>query len=131
MKLLVDTHCWLWFFLSPDRLSAPALELLEDEDSEIFVSVASAWEIVIKHSLGKLSLPSPPDEYIPSRLAEMRHRTLPIELPHALALAGLPDHHKDPFDRILMAQAISEGIALMTADPAIREYSGVPLLWAG
>jgi PIN domain nuclease of toxin-antitoxin system len=131
LRFLVDTHCWLWFFLSPERLGNKSLELLEDESSDICFSVASAWEIVIKHSLGKLSLPLPPSEYIPARLSEMRHQTLAIELSHALNLARLPDRHKDPFDRILLSQAISEGIPLMTADPILRDYPGVPLLWAG
>lgn len=131
MRVVVDTHCWLWFFLEPSRLSAEALAVLVDEESEIYFSTVSAWEIVIKYSLGKLSLPSPPAEYIPSRLFEMGHLSLPVEMSHIWSLQSLPEIHKDPFDRLLMGQAAKEGIPLMTADPMIRQYPGIPLFWAG
>lgn len=78
MKLLLDTHCWLWFLLSPSRLSPAALAALESEETAIFFSTASAWEIVIKFSTGKLGLPLPPEQYIPRRVAELGHQTLPI-----------------------------------------------------
>lgn len=88
------------------------------------------WEIIIKASIGKLALPLPPVEYIPSRLALLGDRPLAIEQPHVLRLSGLPLHHKDPFDRILVAQAQTEGMGLLTADLEIARYD-VDVIWAG
>lgn len=130
MSLLVDTHCWLWSLLAPERLNAPSREALRDPRQAVFLSVASMWEMTIKAGLGKLSLPLPPSEYIPSRLATLGHQTLPILPPHVFALERMPLHHKDPFDRLLVAQAQVEGLQLVTADQALRPYD-VPLLWAG
>ena len=129
MRLLVDTHCWLWQLDSPERLNDAAREALTDGENEIFFSAASVWEIVIKTSIGKLSLPVPPREFIPSRLAALRHQSLAITQAHALALASLPLHHRDPFDRILIAQTRSEGLTLVTADAALVAYD-VEILWA-
>lgn len=84
MKLLVDTHCWLWYLLAPEKLNARAQELLRGDESEIYFSAASAWEIVIKHALGKLVLPLPPAEYIPDRTAALRHHLAAIEMRHVL-----------------------------------------------
>ena len=130
MKLLLDTHCWLWQLLEPVKLNASASALLIDPTHEIYFSAASAWEIVVKFGLGKLSIPQPPMEYIPDRMAAMGHRPLPITQTHALKLHGLPTVHKDPFDRILVAQALVENMQLMTADPMLRKYPA-PLIWAG
>lgn len=130
MKILLDTHCWLWYLLSPERLNSSVQDILRDSDNEVFLSVGSAWEIVIKAGLGKLSLPLPATEYIPDRLKVLGHQSLPVLQHHVLQVAQLPAHHRDPFDRLLVAQARVEELQLMTADPAIRAYD-VPILWAG
>jgi PIN domain nuclease of toxin-antitoxin system len=104
--------------------------VLRDPDNEVFLSVGSAWEMVIKAGLGKLSLPLPVTDYIPDRLKALGHQSLPILQQHVLQVAQLPTHHRDPFDRLLVAQARVEELQLMTADPAIRAYE-VPILWAG
>lgn len=130
MRVLVDTHCWLWQLGEPERLTAEARAVLSTRENDVFFSAASAWEIVIKHSVGRLSLPHAPAEYIPSRLAALGNVSLPVAQAHVLRLAALPLHHKDPFDRILIAQALVEGLHLITADPAMRSYE-VPIIWAG
>ena len=129
MRLLVDTHCWLWYLLAPERLNSKAQEILREPENEILFSAASAWEIVIKFSLGKLDLPLPPSEYIPNRLDLLGHQTLPIRQDHVLKIEALPAHHRDPFDRVLIAQAQAESLPLMTADSAITAYD-VAILWA-
>ena len=130
MRLLVDTHCWLWFLLSPEKLNPASREALSDSEHVIYFSVASAWEIVIKASLGKLELPQSPSKYIPDRLTQLGHEQLPILQEHVLELENLPAHHKDPFDRILLVQAQVEDLLLVTADRTLALY-GQPLLWAG
>ena len=130
MRLLVDTHCWLWYLLSPERLNTSAREHLQNPAHQIYFSAASAWEIVIKYGLGKLKLPLSPRQYIPSRLAALGHESLPITQEHTLGVEGLPAHHKDPFDRILIAQTLVEDLELVTADESLKRYE-VDLLWAG
>ena len=122
MTLLVDTHCWLWWLTEPGRLRAPALSLLNEAGTRILLSAASSWEIAIKYSLGKLHLPQHPEEFIPVRLQRDRIEALPIEHSHALKTAELPYHHRDPFDRLLIAQAMVLDIPIMTADPAFDAY---------
>ena len=122
MRILLDTQCWLWMALSPERFSTRARRIVEDSSHTLYLSAASAWEIAIKHAMGKLRLPEPPERYVPSRLASLGVQTLAIEHTHALRLAALPSHHRDPFDRLLVAQAQSEGLPILTADPAIRAY---------
>jgi PIN domain nuclease of toxin-antitoxin system len=128
VKVLVDTHCWLWFLMTPERLCGTAIDALADPLNEVFVSAAVAWEIVVKHGLGKLSLPLPAAQYVTERLTAVGHRALPISVEHALALAGLPPHHKDPFDPILVAQAQVENLTLVTADDKLKAYA-VSILW--
>lgn len=130
MRLLVDTHCWLWYLLTPEKLNAASQEALSDSGHSIFFSTASTWEIVVKASLGKLDLPLPPSRYIPERLALLGHQTLPILQEHVFQLEKLPFHHKDPFDRLLLAQAQVENLVFLTADGTLIQY-GQPLLWAG
>jgi PIN domain nuclease of toxin-antitoxin system len=128
VKLLVDTHCWLWFLLTPERLSAAAVDALAGAANEVYVSAAVAWEIVVKNALGKLPLPLPAAQYVRERIEAIGHRPLAIAVEHALAIADLPPYHKDPFDRILIAQAQVEQLTLVTADDKIRAYA-VPILW--
>lgn len=130
MRLLVDTHCWLWYLLAPERLNEAAQTALGNPENEIFFSVASTWEIVVKFALGKLDLPLPPSEYVPDRLARLGNQTLAIRQDHVLRIENLPAHHRDPFDRILIAQAQTDDLRFMTADKVLTAYD-VPILWAG
>lgn len=130
MKLLLDTHCWLWWFAQPERLSEDAIAQIADETNELWFSVASIWEIGIKVAIGKLQLPEPIDTYISTRMVNLGARFLEITAPHALQAAVLPLHHRDPFDRMLIAQAQIEGMTLVSADPIFQQYSDLSLLWA-
>jgi PIN domain nuclease of toxin-antitoxin system len=122
VRFLVDTHCWLWLQASPERLSSEMLSLLEDPANELILSAASSWEIAIKYALGKLPLPEPPSRYVPSRMATSGSRGLPVEHAHALRVAELPAHHRDPFDRLLIAQAQIEKLVLVTVDREFEKY---------
>lgn len=130
MRLLIDTECWLWAFLSPDRLNEEARQKIIDGDNEIVLSAVSSWEIAIKAALKKLVLPEEPSRYVPSRLAEQGMLSLSIEHNHALRVYSLPQHHKDPFDRLLIAQAQVEDLPIMTADRQFKDYD-VNLIWGG
>jgi PIN domain nuclease of toxin-antitoxin system len=129
MRLLLDTHVWLWLQTAPERLGA-ALPAVEDPANELLLSAASAWEIAIKWQLGKLPLPEPPATYLADRMATSGVRALPVSHAHAAAVAELPRHHSDPFDRLLLTQAGAEGATLVTADTALDPYD-VELLRAG
>ena len=122
MRLLVDTQCWLWMAASPDRLSASARAIVGAAEHELLLSAASVWEVAIKHALGKLQLPEPPERYVPSRVTALRMTPLAIEHTHAIRVASLPDRHRDPFDRLLIAQALVEDVPILTADPAFAAY---------
>jgi len=130
MRFLIDTHCWLWSVSAPHRLRAAAAELIEDAENTVVFSAVSALEIAIKVSLGKLQLPEPATKFVESRLRGLGMTSLPIYLSHALRVGDLPQHHGDPFDRLLVAQSQIEGLALMTADAAIAAYD-VEIIWAG
>jgi PIN domain nuclease of toxin-antitoxin system len=119
MKLLLDTHALLWALAQPERLSGEARAAIADARNAVFVSAASSWEIEIKTALGKLR--TPPD--LEAQLTERRFLELPIRLKHALALRRLPLHHRDPFDRMLVAQAMVEGLTLVTSDEQVLAYS--------
>lgn len=131
MKLLLDTQCWLWWFAQPDRLNEEAIAQMVDENNELWFSVASIWEIGIKVAIGKLPLPEPIDSYIYTRMVQLGAQVLEIRLPHALGAAALPLHHKDPFDRMLIAQAQIEQMTLVSSDSMFQQYSDISLLWAG
>jgi PIN domain nuclease of toxin-antitoxin system len=118
LKLLLDTHVLLWALLKPALLSQAATEAIEDAANEVYVSVVSAWEIEIKSAKGKLSLP----ETLPEALDRLRYISLPVSLDQVLTVESLPRHHRDPFDRILIAQAQLEGMTLVTSDRHIRHY---------
>lgn len=122
MKLLLDTHIFIWWADTPEKLSSVALSALEDETNDLILSVVSVWEIQIKSQLGKLKLSQPLKDLIESQQEANDLKILPIELPHALALNTLPVHHKDPFDRLLIAQSIVEDITLVTADDKLSVY---------
>ena len=121
-RLLLDTHIWLWSISAPNRLGREGLSLLEDAENELFLSAASSWEIPIKYRLGRIPWPEPPDKFIPPRLIRDRIKPLPVEHHHACHVANLPDHHRDPFDRLLIAQARTEGFIFITADIRLKDY---------
>ncbi|HKH45363.1 MAG TPA: type II toxin-antitoxin system VapC family toxin [Thermoanaerobaculia bacterium] len=127
--ILLDTHVWLWLNGAVERLSPEVLDLLSAPSSDIYLSAASAWEIGIKVSTGKLVLPVAPEEYIPLRMVDNGVRPLPILHQHALRAAALPLFHKDPFDRLLVAQAQVEKLKLVTVDRHLADYD-VEILWA-
>jgi len=122
MKILIDTQVFLWWNAGSDRLSDEATRLLADSNTIVVLSAASSWEIAIKYRLRKIHLPEPPQSYVVSRMARERIIGLPIEHVHALAVASLPLHHRDPFDRILIAQAQVEQIPILTADSTFGAY---------
>ncbi len=122
MNVLVDTHVWIWSLASPDRLSPESRSLLSSTRNVVFLSAASAWELAIKAALGKIELPEPVETYVPTRMARQGVTALPITHAHALRVSTLPPHHRDPFDRLLIAQAIVERLPILTADTAFDSY---------
>lgn len=129
MKLLLDTQCWLWWCAQPEKLNDNVIEQIADETNEVWFSVTSAWEMGIKVAIGKLSLPEKIDDYVSTRMTQLGARSLEITASHALRVAVLPLHHRDPFDRILIAQAQVEDMTLVSADSTFNQYE-VSLLWA-
>lgn len=127
MKLLLDTHVFLWLQTEPERLGEK-LSRLEDTRNELLFSAASSWEIAIKYALGRLPLPEPPPRYVPERLRAIGAQALPVEHSHALAVAALPPLHRDPFDRLLVAQAQLLDATIFTADPIVARYPARTLL---
>jgi PIN domain nuclease of toxin-antitoxin system len=122
MNLLLDTHIFIWWDSDPDQLSPPARALCEDESNTLFLSMASVWEMQIKHQLGKLTFHRPLAEIIQSQQLANGLQFLPIALTHIYALSVLPHHHKDPFDRLIIAQAQVEKLALVSMDAVFRQY---------
>jgi PIN domain nuclease of toxin-antitoxin system len=122
MKVLIDTHVFLWWNTDDPFLSLHAREIIANGQNEIFLSVASVWEIVIKAAKGKLILPEAPGQYIESRMGLYRFRPLPIQISHAAHVYELPPHHNDPFDRLLIAQSQLEVMPLVTKDEDIQRY---------
>ncbi len=123
MRLLLDTQVFLWHISADSRLPAAYRDAIRDPANEVYLSVASVWEAVIKHAIGKLPLPEPPAEYLPRERAAHQITTLPIEEAALIHLAGLPSLHRDPFDRIIVAQALQYGLTLLTVDEVLRGYS--------
>jgi PIN domain nuclease of toxin-antitoxin system len=127
MKLLLDTHAFLWFIDDSPRLSAQAKASLES-DAELLISTASLWEIAIKNSIGKLTLAQPYETFIPQQLEQNNIEILPINLAHISVVCTLPFHHRDPFDRLLLAQALVEQLPIVSADTVFDMYA-VERLW--
>ena len=119
---LLDTHVWLWLATNPDRIPRDVLDSLEDLDTEVYLSAASVWEIAIKYRTKRLSLRSSPRTYVANRLLAEEIQMLPVQLHHAIEVAELPDHHTDPFDRMLVAQARVESLRLISADRLLEPY---------
>ncbi|MUG92090.1 PIN domain-containing protein [Scytonema sp. UIC 10036] len=128
MRALLDTHTLIWWVTDDTRLSSTAKNIIIDPGNVLFLSAASAWEIVIKVRLGKLTLPDVPERYIPSRLEMNRFESLPIQMIHAMHVTNLPDLHRDPFHRILIAQSQVEKMPIITVDSQIVQYS-VNVIW--
>jgi len=122
VRLLLDTCTFLWIVGDASELSARAREAFADPANEAFLSAASAWEIAVKHRLGRLPLPEPPESFVPAQRAAHGLEPLAIDEESALHVAKLPDLHRDPFDRMLVAQALVGGLVVVTPDDSIREY---------
>lgn len=122
MSYLLDTHVWLWLLTDPARIRADLLSELRFGRTRLLLSAASSWEIAIKWGIGRLPLPDPPATYIPSRMLRSGVEGLPVEHAHALRVAGLPNLHRDPFDRLLIAQAQVERLMIVTVDPVFDAY---------
>lgn len=125
MNLLLDTHVLIWCFENNKRLKGPVRAAIIDADNNVFVSAASTWELTIKAALGKISMP----DDLETQLKRCDFKPIPISIQHTIAVKNLPDHHRDPFDRLLIAQALSESLTLVSHDPAVWKYR-VPVLRA-
>lgn len=129
MRLLLDTHVWLWMIAEDERLNEPTRAALSDPENDIYLSAAAVWELAIKHAAGKLKYTGSPAIQVPLHIKRSGVLPLPITAEHVLAAATLPMHHSDPFDRMMIAQALAEELTMATADDRLSAY-GVPLLMA-
>lgn len=127
MRLLLDTHIFLWFISGDKRLSDGFRESIRDPENEIYLSAVSLWEAIIKHQLGRLSLPQPPETYLPTQREQHQISSLSLDEASVSQLAKLPPIHRDPFDRMLICQAIEHGLTIVTVDNALGAYP-VPIL---
>ncbi len=128
MRVLLDTHVFLWWVLDDSRLSERAREIIGEGKNDVLFSVASGWEIAIKSRLGRLRVPDDFERFMTDQLQLNDFRVLAVELAHALHVRSLPDHHRDPFDRMLVAQSRIEGLPIVGCDRRLADY-GVELLW--
>jgi len=128
MKYLLDTHAFLWFISEDERLSKNVCDIISRQDNEIYFSAGSAWEIAIKTGLGRLSIQGELEHFLIDQLSVNQMLSLPITLPHAVCTRLLPAIHKDPFDRILIAQSTLENMPLITHDRIMTEYD-VRVVW--
>jgi PIN domain nuclease of toxin-antitoxin system len=128
VRFLLDTHTFLWWITDDPQLSEAAREIIQNSDNELFLSVASAWEMAIKVRLGRLHLPDRPDRFVPDQLARNGIQALPIEMSHALYVGRLPSIHNDPFDRLIVAQSMLEKLPIITKDGVIAKYK-VTVVW--
>ncbi len=122
MKLLLDTCTFLWIVTGDSSLSPSARRVFSDPANDVFLSSVSAWEIAVKHTLGKLPLPRPPSVLVPEERQRHQIQPLPLDETAALLITKLPELHKDPFDRMLICQAITVSLTLLTPDPLIKQY---------
>jgi PIN domain nuclease of toxin-antitoxin system len=128
MNYLLDTHTFLWWADQYTLLSSTAYQLCQDTENTLFLSIASVWEIQIKVQIGKLALPMPLKDMVDIHIKNNKIEFLPIQLPHIYHLATLPNHHKDPFDRLLISQAMIENLPMITSDADIAKYP-VQTVW--
>lgn len=122
MKYLLDSMVWLWSIDAVDKMNRDCREILENGREEVYFSAATAWELTVKVRLGKLHLPGPPGQCIPAFMAKQGLRALPVTHLHAVKVYDLPPHHQDPFDRLIIAQAIAERMTVLTSDRTFRKY---------
>ena len=122
MRVLLDTCTFLWTLTGDSRLPPGVAKVFRDPSNDVFLSAASAWEIAQKYSLGKLKLPEPPDQFVPSRREARAIASLAVDEESAMHASRLPFLHRDPFDRLLVAQSIIHGMAIATPDPLVRQY---------
>ena len=123
MKLLLDTHIFLWYIAGRPRLPADLLSMIRDPENAVYLSVVSLWEIMVKYHLGKLPMPQPPGVYIPQQRQQHQFESLPLDEDSITNLSKLPAHHKDPFDRMLICQAIQHGLTLISTDKTVQAYA--------
>ena len=122
MKLLLDTHVFLWFISADAQLPPEWRDRIRDPGNDVFLSVASVWEAMVKYYIGKLPLPHPPEHYLPIQRVQHQIASLPLDEASVCHLATLPSVHRDPFDRILVCQALEHGLTVVTVDPVFRAY---------
>ena len=122
MRVLSDTCVFLWMRMAPERLASEVREILVDETNDVLFSAVSSFEIAVKYAIGRLDLPDPPSVYVPERIASSGLTAIPIEHSHSLRVASLPMHHRDPFDRLLIAQAAEMKVPIVTDDRSFRPY---------
>lgn len=128
MKILLDTHAFLWWIADDQKLSGRAREIISDGSNELFLSAAAGWEIAIKVQIGRLKLPEEPIRFILDQMRINAIQSLPIQMNHALHVSTLPQHHRDPFDRLLIAQAQLEGLPVLSSDHQLANYQ-VEVIW--
>ena len=122
MRVLIDTCVFLWMRMAPDRLAADVREIISDRANDVLFSAVSSWEIAIKYAVGRLALPEPPDVFVSERIASSGLTPIAVEHLHALRVASLPVHHRDPFDRLLIAQATEMQVPIITDDRGFDPY---------
>lgn len=130
MKYLLDTVVWLWSVGPTEKIGQAGLDVLRNGEEDLYLSAASSWEIAIKTKLGKFKLAEPPGHYVPKRLAAQGIQPLSINQRHSLKVYDLPLHHDDPFDRLIIAQALEEGMVILTSDRTFGKYPA-QVLWCG
>ena len=130
MKVLLDTHVFLWWITDDSKLPVHVRKIVADGENELFLSSASCWEIAIKAHIWSLKLPAKPDVFVSEQMVLNSIQSLPIQVSHALHVFNLPHHHRDPFDRMLVAQAQLEDLPILTSDPLVAKYK-VKTIWKG
>jgi PIN domain nuclease of toxin-antitoxin system len=130
MKYLLDTMVWLWSVGPTEKIGKAGFDILTNGLEDIYLSAASSWEIAIKAKIGKFQLAEPPERYVPKRLAAQGIHSLSITQSHTLKVYDLPSHHQDPFDRLIIAQAIFEEMAILTSNRQFAKYP-VDVVWCG
>jgi len=128
MRALLDTHTFLWWIIDNPQISSRVRDIMSNSSNELFLSAASCWEIAIKAKIGRIKLPDRPQIFVSQQMALNTIQGLPIQISHALHVFNLPHHHKDPFDRIIIAQAQLEKLPILTSDAMISKYK-VKIIW--
>jgi len=123
MKLLLDTHIFLWYISADGRLPSDFQQAIRDPNNEVYLSVASLWEIIVKYQLGKLPLPQSPESYLSAQRQKHLISSLPLDEQSVMKLTSLPTIHRDPFDRMLICQAMANDLTIVTVDDSIKSYS--------